>query len=452
MRRRAIHICLALAALLALAHPAAAAAKKRKGKGPVITRVAPMRLAVGSKLTIRGRNFSSRARRNTIVFRAPSGRSAFVKPRRASSRKLVLRVTSAVGRLLPTRTGGRKATRMKLRIVVKRSFSRWTRKRLSPVIVSGADAGETPGGTSSCVAGDHDGDLLSGARELAIGTDPCLADTDGDGLSDGWEYYSARDLNSKAIPYPGTRPYPNALDPSDPGIDFDGDGLIARDEYRAWRASGSSFDPARAGGPSLDSPLGYSDGTKYSRLNEAPTVPAWRGPSYGLPAPTQPFPATYNFHGDGAWRDDERDADRDGLANWLEASTGPSTNRWWEQFWQSDRFNPTIDPWKDKQYCGYRPGLFDERPFANLDLANPDVDGDTLLDGEDDQDNDDVNNITEMYELVRDLDGNGQPAWCGLDPGVMPTMLFGGSDAPINPMNPCVPNPASRTCEDYVPF
>ena len=33
-------------------------------------------------------------------------------------------------------------------------------------------------------------------------------------------------------------------------------------------------------------------------------------------------------------------------------------------------------------------------------MADPDVDGDTLLDGEDDQDNDDVTNIPEMYEAI----------------------------------------------------
>jgi len=449
MRRRAIHICLGLIALLALGLPAGASAKSKR---PVITRVTPMRLAVGSKLTVRGRNFSSHARRNTVIFHA-GGRSAFVKPRRASRRKLVLRVSKSVGRLLPSGQGGRKTTRMKLRVVVRRRFSRWTRKRLSPVIVSGADAGgDVPGGTSSCVTGDTDQDLLSGDRELEIGTDPCLDDTDGDGTTDGWEYYAARDLNIKAVPYPGKRPFPNALDPSDRSIDFDGDGLTSGEEYRAWRATGSSFIPSKVDGLDLESPLGYSDGTKFSRATETPSVPAWRSSSYGLPAPSQPFPATFNLHGDGSWRDDERDADRDGLSNWLESSRGPSNNHWWQQFWGSKRFEPSVQSWQEQAYCGYRPGYFDQRPFANLDLADGDVDGDTLLDGEDDQDNDGFSNITEMYEVKYDLDGNGNPAWCGWAPGVMPTILAGGVDVPVNAMNPCVPNRTSRTCSDYVPF
>ncbi len=110
-----------------------------------------------------------------------------------------------------------------------------------------------------------------------------------------------------------------------------------------------------------------------------------------------------------------------------------------------------MDPWKDKSYCGFRPGWFGERPFADLNLADPDVDGDTLLDGEDDQDNDDFTNIIELYEVHYDLDGNGQPAFCGWGLGVIPTIDVGGVDAPINAMNPCAPDPDSRTCHDYIP-
>ena len=68
---------------------------------------------------------------------------------------------------------------------------------------------------------DDDDDLLADDYEDDIGTDPCLADTDGDGVSDGYEYQSASDLNddehqepNDSLPYPGKRPYPNALDPS----------------------------------------------------------------------------------------------------------------------------------------------------------------------------------------------------------------------------------------------
>ena len=127
-------------------------------------------------------------------------------------------------------------------------------------------------------------------------------------MSDGWEYYAAKDLNIKAAPYPGERPYPNALDPSDGGnagarsslIDFDGDGLTTLEEYRAWRYTGSSFDAAKAGGTDLESPLGYSDGTKYSRAErDAAACRPWRGPrALASLHPALPFPATLRLQ----WR------------------------------------------------------------------------------------------------------------------------------------------------------
>ena len=52
--------------------PIASAAVK-----PQITRVTPMRISVGNLLTIRGKHFRARAKRNTVIFRANNGRTAF---------------------------------------------------------------------------------------------------------------------------------------------------------------------------------------------------------------------------------------------------------------------------------------------------------------------------------------------------------------------------------------
>ena len=58
---------------------------------------------------------------------------------------------------------------------------------------------------------------------------PLNEDTDGDGVEDGYEYRSAKDLNDDEhqqpntfLPYPGKRPYANPLF-KDAGIDYDGD-------------------------------------------------------------------------------------------------------------------------------------------------------------------------------------------------------------------------------------
>jgi hypothetical protein len=467
--RRFVISSLTLVAAALLIVPAVASAAS-KGPIPSISRVTPMRVQVGSLLTIRGSHFKASRKANTVIFQGPSGRTVFVKPRRSSSSKLVVRIPASVARLLSVKNSRQRPTRLKLRVLAGK-FSKFTTRRLSPVVLGTSTEG--PGGDGNggaqrvCPGPDFDDDLLPNSLEADIHTDPCLADTDGDSMSDGWEYYAAKDLNIKAVPYPGKRPFPNALDPSDgadsshkdgfSAYDFDGDGLTTLEEYRAWKFTGSSFDASKVGGLDRRSPLGYSDGTKYSRADETPSVPNWRGPSFGLPAPAAPFPATYDFRsyddGVGHWRDDERDADADGLANWLESAHGPGRNEWWQGFWQQDEIK--IDPWPKKvsDTCGQRPGYFNQRPFAELDLADRDVDGDTLLDGEDDQDNDDYTNIVELYELFN-LDGDGQAMCADPAPPFTPEKdgvpTLGGYA--VNPFNPCAPNQTSRTCQDYPPF
>ena len=472
--RRIVTTCLTLVAAALLVLPAAAAAAPKKGPVPEITRVQPMRISVGGTLTIKGRRFKTARAKNTVIFRASDGRTAFVKPLRATGTKLVLRIPASVARLLKVSGSRQQPTRLKLRVLAGK-FSKYTPKRLSPVVTS-AGSGDGPGGGGGGGSvevcdndADHDNDLLSNSLELSIGTDPCLADTDNDQMSDGWEYWSAKDLNIKAVPYPGKRPFPNALDPSDgaaAGVgfspyDFDGDGLTTLEEYRAWRITGSR-DDVRPGAPALESRLGYSDGTKFSRAwdpTEVPNPPLWQSANYGLPNPSQPFPATYDTHGDPAvYQDDERDADADGLGNFLESVRGPGHYTWWVGFWKQESLQ--IEPWKKKGYCAdpttgaseQRPGDFDQRPFADVDLADSDVDGDLLLDGEDDQDNDDWSNIIELYEVVKDIDGTGDPDWCGKPGGLVPTIFRAGEEWAVNAFNPCVPNPASRTCPPYIPI
>jgi hypothetical protein len=431
---KAALVAVAAAVVLAPATaPAAAEAKpgkRAKAAKPKIKRVTPMRVEVGRRLVIRGTGFKPRKRRNTVIFRGAGGRTAFAKPRRASRRKLVVKIPASVARLLVVRNGKQRPTRLRLRVLAGK-FSRFTPRRLSPVVLgvgSGTGPGTSDGGDKPpppCTVAadrDDDGDLLSNRRELQIGTDPCLADTDGDGLSDGWEYWSAKDLNVNAMPYPGKRPFPNPLDPSDAEIDFDGDFLAAEVEYRLWRYTGSSFQPNRtgAGGAFPGSPLGYSDGTQASRPEETPAVPNFRTPLLNPGAPFDPpaYPARLVMHDDGIWTDDERDADNDGLNNYVEV-VGPGQAAWWASFLEGDK-------WPDVYY-----GVFERRPFADLDPVDPDVDGDGLLDGEDDQDNDDIPNFHEMYD---------------------PAQLYAPTGLRKNAFNPCAPDPESRTCPLYEPI
>ena len=89
---------------------------------------------------------------------------------------------------------------------------------------------------------DDDNDLLPDATESALKTDPCNADTDGDGVTDGYEFQSAVDLNDdeyqepqNILPAPEKRPYPNPLY-ADASVDYDGDSLTLGQEFSLWKA------------------------------------------------------------------------------------------------------------------------------------------------------------------------------------------------------------------------
>jgi hypothetical protein len=414
---RRLPVLTALVACGALLAPVGVAEAAKSSTKPVVKRVTPMRVTVGRTLTIRGANFSKSRKRNTVLF-SSGKRSAFAKPKRASSKKLVLKIPASVENLL-TSTAKRRATRLKLRVVTKR-YGKLTTLRVSPIVLS------SRGTVVACAGNDADADKLSKAIELKYALDPCKKDTDGDGVEDGWEYWSAKDLNLRAVPYPGKKPYPNPLDGTDTSIDFDGDSLNSKEEFGAWVISGKNFDPSR---PGAQSPLGYSDGTQISYPDEPMPVPAWKSPDYNLGFEAPDYPAVLDRNRRVERTDDERDADHDGLSNYVE-TTGPGHAAWWTAFLAA----ASVEPWpgaKPHENYSYF-GAFLRRPFADVDLADPDVDGDSLLDGEDDQDNDDWNNMIEMYNFI----SVDTPA------GTRRTNAF----------NPCAPDTESRTCPLYFPL
>lgn len=397
MRRLSIVLFASLAVLGALLLPGAAEAKtskRQKAAVPTIKLVSPMRVRVGRTITIRGKGFSRSRKRNTVLFKSRNGRSAFAKASRASSTKLVVRIPAAAERLLTLSAGKGVATRLTLRVVTSR-YGKASKRRHSPVVFSALATGKT----AACGRGDDwDTDLLPNDVELKFALDPCKADTDGDRMGDGWEYYSGRDLNARAVPYPGKRRYTNPLDASDAGIDYDGDILTSVEEHRAWVVTGRNFEP---GNPYT--PLGYSDGTQSSRPFSMPGEDANR---------------------DGQLTDDERDADSDGLINYIE-SHGPGLETWWAATLAKEN----VEPWPGETTDSYW-GEYTLRPFASLDMTDPDVDGDTVPDGSDDQDNDGWHNGSEMYAR---------------------SVMTGAGPRKTNAFNPCAPDKQSRTCPRYKP-
>jgi hypothetical protein len=508
MRRLFTIFLLALSAVaLLVSAPAASGATSKKASKPSITRVTPMRVSVGNVLTIRGRNFKAKRTANTVIFRAANGRSVFAKPRRASRVKLVVVVPGSVSRLLHGSLSQPKPTRLKLRVLAGK-FSAFTSRRLSPVVTgfgsgdgrSGGSLDGQPGNggsgaptvTAPCTSSaDHDRDMLSNPREAELKTDPCLADTDGDKVLDGYEYKSAVDLNNDdyqepnhSLPYPGKRPYPNPLDPSDANTDFDGDSLALAVEQRLWLFSSTPEEAVRS------NRLSYSDGLQYSEYKfEAgqgnrrfPSLPedgyvkkdeftGWAehagyrrgiylrgGTLYGLfdvnldGTESSDEGRHYDLDDDTWLSDEERDEDADGLINFDE-DTGRMQPTWWA-----------------KCYSGEKPYYV---TYAGTDLTDPDSDGDGVRDGADDQDHDDLPNVMELSRIAASnpgaddrepIDGpTGQVFQnCKVAKWVTEAIEAAGQELPIkwhhtsygrvNPFNPCLPATGSRTCNTHPTF
>jgi hypothetical protein len=322
---------------------------------PVVSTVSPLTAKVGDKLTIRGDDFVVGNGKDTVVFQHPGSSAVFVKAATATRTAITVTIpTTLVPFLTGEASGAPKPTVFPVRVLGKRLSRSATTEAHSPTISANAVQAKA---ALTCAqlavsdpSGDEDKDGLSNAMEKNLGTDPCNADTDGDGVSDGYEYYAAIDLNGLAYPYPASEPWPNPLDPSDANEDFDGDGLTMIQEFHLWQYASGTF-PLTA----------YSDGTQ----NSGGLVPA-----------NTPALQALDLDRDGYLEDDERDADGDGLSNIVELSTS-GTQAWWTAAYPAE-------------------APYTLRTFSGLSPTNPDSDGDGLPDGQDDQDNDGYDNYTEM--------------------------------------------------------
>jgi hypothetical protein len=262
--------------------------------------------------------------------------------------------------------------------------------------------------------------VLPDSQEVAFGTDPCRPDSDGDHMTDWWEVQSALDLNSRASFPPAKRPWPNPNWGGDATLDFDQDGLPAAVEADLWMRSGSPVE------------LTYSDGDQSTTTSADPI--GQDHDAYN----TLVTPSTehLNMDGDRILSDDEKDFDGDGLTNWDEVKGRLNGDWWTKRYTEEAPFFGVADV-----------ALTDALAVNNGGgvpmYADPDIDGDGVLDGADDQDHDGWSNAAELYRggvaprsgPSYDLDGDGT-----LDP------LTG------NPFNPCLPDRNSRACTLHPPF
>ncbi len=375
---RSLRVLPLLACLALFACPAGAAAAT--AAFPTVSKVSPQRLGLGGNLTLLGRNFRTGLRKNTVVFKRDGARPVFVRAGRATSRKLVVTVPKSMLGSLKQKGARPVSTRFRVRVLARRFGKSYTSFESSPLlspVVSDPD--------------DADGDTLKDSIERKIGTDPLKADSDRDGIEDGFEYYSAKDLNGASLPFPGKRPYPNPLDPADAGIDHDGDGLSLANEFRAWRYTGRPF------------PLSYSDGNPFTR--------------------GQPL-------------DSSKDVDGDGVSNYIEVSGPLSGPEWWAGFVKD---NKCSNEYVESRY----PGPL----YTGLSFVDPDSDGDGVPDGADDIDHDGLSNAEEGQFRRAD--------WCEVYVSTGKGAHSGDPNpdryARHDPFNPCKPV-YSQACHQFVPL
>jgi hypothetical protein len=425
MRLPVPRLVLLACALLAVL-PACANAKSSKGGTyPVVKSVSPMKLGVGDVMTITGKNFRKGKNKNTVVFKRDGGRAVFVKAPDATTTKIGVTVPAKLLPFLLKKKGKRTFTIFRVRVLSKKFAKSFTTKKKSPLI--GPDA--IGGGTKDDCDGDKiknnvdtddDNDLIPDTLEATLGTQPCVRDTDGDGESDGWEYYSALDRNGSAKPAPFAKPYPNPLDAKDADIDHDGDGLTDIQEYTAWATFGAN-----------KLPLSYSGGNPASAGRGAP------------PAGMAYMDRDHN----GFLSDFERDADGDGIPNMDEGGSKDEA--------RITKSQPSDDPnyydfglftlsyvklagdqsKQDEPLCA---GI-NQVPFYcldkldtpiktdkvdTLDWLSADSDGDGIRDDQDDADHDDIPNITEyLAEIAAPF-----------------------KDRTYRQLDACIPNADSRFC------
>lgn len=476
MTRRLL-LTLILAATATCAPVAAADAATKRAPYPTVSKVDPLNAGIGERLRITGKNFVPGANKNTVVFKRDGKKAVFVKAYTATKTTLWVVIPDKFLSALGKRGDVAIATKFRVRVLSKRFGKGYTALKTSPRIgpktnavlreeakragdlQAAAEAAEdaavsedAPPPPPDCDADGivddvdpmDDTDGLTDVVESQIKTDRCKADTDGDRLEDGWEYKSAFDLNRHSCPdseypvacaaippsnYPIKKPYPNPLDPSDADTDHDGDWLTAAHEHAAWRR--------KVGGERrLSEPLWYSDGLQAS-IDHPGTVGCrgmvvppvlgdasqYGGPEYAVYSLDTFGRAAY----DGCLNDGERDEDNDFLANYVEVSYALSNADWWKLIYEEPPYRVV---------------------FAGTHWLDGDSDGDSIVDGKDDQDHDDFWNLEEVHRGTMDPSGH-------LDSGQAVNEeeqpVGDGSGLWVDAFNPCLPSVHSRTCPPYDP-
>jgi hypothetical protein len=307
----------------------------------------------------------------------------------------------------------------------------------TPAVATGTSDGNDPCDPDpSAGPCDQDNDGLTNDEEITAGTDPTVADTDGDGYNDGEEVTGIDDLSTPAVAT-GTS---DGNDPCDPDpsagpCDQDNDGLTNEEEVIA------GTDPTVA---DTDGD-GYNDGEEVTGIDDPSTPAVATGTSDGNdPCDPDPAAGPCDQDNDGLTNDEEvtagtdpnnPDSDGDGY-NDGEEVTGiddPTTPA--VATGTSDGNDP-CDPAQAAGYTGYDAG--------NAIWAAADCDSDNVTNG------DEVTNTSDPYNPDSDGDGltDGDEVIYGTDPNNGDTDGGGVNDGDeiANGTDPTLGNGA----DDYV--
>jgi hypothetical protein len=479
-----------LVALSALLVPAVAGTTANaKTRAPVVTRITPKNVSVGETLTISGHHFRRGLNKNTVAFKRRGAKAVFVTAEKGTTKMLRVTLPKRLEKILVVKNGTPTATRLQIRVLAAKFGKRFSKRSASPIV--GPEKPPAPpkpadvdpnadcdgDGVINRVDSDDDNDLLTDALEKSLRLDECNVDSDRDGIEDGYEYQSAKDLNDDEdqnpntyLPYPAKKPYPNPLDKTDANTDHDGDSLTLEQEYHLWKYSVAHGEPrtlerlsysageqysksTRAGGTGVRTPTLLADGydkqaafidwashngyLNVSLANIGTDVFDAQSPWY---APRDPVADTFDIrdanrnhvvtaaerlyysNSDPYLDDAERDEDADGLSNFDE-TRGCMSRELWDGLYKDEKPYPLS--------------------YAGTDLDDPDSDGDGVLDGADDQDHDDIPNLMECSRsLAANLGFDSRAATNARSP--LPASGW------VNPFNPCLPHLASRTCLVFI--
>ena len=245
---------------------------------------------------------------------------------------------------------------------------------------------------------DIDGDGLANTQELALGTDPFVADTDGDGLWDAFDPLPLDFSNSSQVN--GIVWGAFAMD------DADGDGI----------PNFTDADPFGAGGPAVD-PDDDGDGIP-DLIDPAPGDPYNISPANGLPwlgdaLADADADGVVNFHDwypyDASRWDEVTDGDHDGIPDGSDPNPNDSSNYSFANgiSWGADAFG-------DADGDGI-PNFYDAYPYDSGNgyvPPEPDSDGDGIPDSSDpspwDHDNySAANGVSWQGDVRGDADGDG---------------------------------------------